>query len=552
MTRSHLRSLLRTPVPLVGVVVCTGLLAEVWLGYRATAEWQTSSGALVAQRAKASLDTLMTALTRDMYGVQSTILSSRDWSARSFSRPYDARVLVAGAFARYPYPESFFGWNAESDGRPVIFIRASHPPRWLSSPIPVERYPVEIVDDARLGARLLEGIEADLRAARRYAVFDLEIEGEPYQIVSRLSYADGSPGRFESGFGFMVNLKRARAEYFAGILRQVAELTDADRGLNYSLVDDSGAYVVGGAGDALVRRDLPVLFVDPRQVVLPPSAARRSRVWSVQVSAASDDTLYAAAQGARRIRVVFASATAAMVVGLFVALRLTRASIDLANMRSDFVSLVTHELKTPLATILTAADTLLRGRITTTDGLKRYARLLTQESRRLMRLVDNLLAYARVTDVTEVYTFQPFEPAELVDAALRGFAHLRDATVAVDVPRTLPTIRADRTSIVLALDNVIDNAMRYSEATPWLSIRGSTRGAVLEIAVEDHGIGIPATELPLITKRFVRGRSTEVPGSGLGLAIVSRVIADHGGQMRIDSEVGRGTTVRLEFPLAGA
>jgi len=550
---SRLRRMVGTPAFALGVMVlCVGLLAEAWLGYRATQEWQSSSSLLVARRAKDSIDVLMTALSRDMGGVQTTVLSGRDWDARSFTRPYEARALVAGAFARYPYPESFFGWSAASGQHPILFIRANQPPPWLTAEIPVARYPVEIVDEPWLGQRILDALEHDIRAGRVNAVSELDIAGERYQLVSRLQYATGAAGRIESVFGFMVNLQRARQEYFAGLLRQVARLTDTDTGLIYSLIDDRGSYVVrtrdGDSGQALLRRELPILFLDPRQVTLRSSLSPRPLVWTVQVSPAPDDSLMTAAQGARWIRSVIVSATLVAVLGLLVALRVSRASIDLATLRSDFVSSVTHELKTPLTTILNAAETLFRGRVTTSDGVNRYARLLMQESRRLIRLVDNILAYARVTDVTEVYSFQPLEPAELVAAALRGFPDLQPPTVEIDVPRSLPTIRADRTSIVLTLDNLIDNALRYSAGERWLAIRGGTHDGWVQLAIEDHGAGIPASELPLITRRFVRGRSTEVPGSGLGLAIATRVIGDHGGQMTIDSAPGRGTTVTLLFP----
>lgn len=544
-----------TPVLALGVlVVCAGVFAEAWLGYRATQEWQSSSGLLVERRAKDGIDLLMTALSRDMRGVQATVLSGRDWNARSFIRPYEVRALVAGAFARYPYPESFFGWSATSGHDPIIFIRAHQPPLWLLSPIPIERYPVEIVDEPRVSDPILKALEPDVRAGRPLAVFELDLLGEQYQVVARLNYTEGSPRHIESAFGFMVNLRRAREDYFAGILRQVARLTDTDEGLSYSLVDDRGVNVVRtgqtSGGDALLRRELPILFLDPRQVKLHPLMSPPPKVWTVRVSAAGDDTRITAARAARRIRVVIASATIAVALGLLVAIRVTRASIALAGVRSDFVSSVTHELKTPLTTILSVSETLVRGRVTTPEALNRYAQLLMQEARRLTRLVDNILAYARVTDVTEVYSFQPLEPAELVAAALRGFPHLRPPAVEIDVPASLPTIHADRTSVVLTLDNLIDNALRYSAGEPWVAIRARERGRFVEIVIADHGIGIPAAELPLITKRFVRGRSTEVPGSGLGLAIVTRVVADHDGQMRIESTPGGGTTVTLVFPVS--
>ncbi len=442
MTWTKLSAPYSVPVVVLGVIVCGALLAEAWLGYRATQEWQASSTLLVERRARESIDLLTTALSRDMRGVQATVLSSRDWSGRSFLPPYEVRAAIAGAFARYPYPESFFGWSEGSGSIPIIFIRANQPPPWLSSPIPVERYPVEIVNEPDLGRRIMSGLDSDIRAGRRHAVIELDIGGERYQIVTRLNFSDDAPEHLESAFGFMVNLRRARKEYFAGILQQVARLTDAGKGLDYSLIDDQGVYVVGperrGRGEVMLSRQLPVLFLDPRQVTLPPSMSGSSRVWTVQVSAARDETLVVAAQGARRTRIVIASATGAAALGLFVAIRVARASIDFANMRSDFVSSVTHELKTPLSTIRGVAETLARGRFTSPNTVQRYSQLLMQESRRLIRLVDNLLAYARVTDVTEVYSFQPLEPSELVAAAMQGFPQLDRSFVEIDVPGSLP------------------------------------------------------------------------------------------------------------------
>ncbi len=128
-------------------------------------------------------------------------------------------------------------------------------------------------------------------------------------------------------------------------------------------------------------------------------------------------------------------------------------------MRSDFVSSVTHELKTPLANIRAMADTLARRPIGG-ETVRDYAELLMQEARRLTRLVDNLLAYARVTDVTEMYSFEPIAPAELVDDVLQNFRHPlseREFKVEVDMPVDLPLVRADRTAMMLTLDNLVDN-----------------------------------------------------------------------------------------------
>jgi signal transduction histidine kinase len=222
-------------------------------------------------------------------------------------------------------------------------------------------------------------------------------------------------------------------------------------------------------------------------------------------------------------------------------------------MRSDFVSTVTHELKAPLATIRAIGDSVATGRVTDTETLKDYAQLVVQESKRLARLFDNLLAYSRITDVTEAYHFEPLELNELVEEALRGFRSQLAGNafdVEVDVPHHLPLVRADRTAMGLLLDNVIDNAVRYSGPSHWLRFYAEQGDGNVRIAVSDRGIGIPPHELHHVVRKFFRGRRAGSGGSGLGLAIANRIITDHGGSLTIDSAVGAGTTVSLTLPIA--
>jgi signal transduction histidine kinase len=120
--------------------------------------------------------------------------------------------------------------------------------------------------------------------------------------------------------------------------------------------------------------------------------------------------------------------------------------------------------------------------------------------------------------------------------------------VQIDIPADLPAIAADRTALDLVLDNVIDNALRYSNDNRRIAIRAASRGRLVEIAVADNGIGIPADELHRVELRFVRGRHAGQAGSGLGLAIASRIVRDHGGEFALESTLGQGTTVFLRFP----
>jgi signal transduction histidine kinase len=227
--------------------------------------------------------------------------------------------------------------------------------------------------------------------------------------------------------------------------------------------------------------------------------------------------------------------------------------VRLAGLRSDFVSTVTHELKTPIATIRAAGDTMARGRLSGPDALRDCALLVVQESKRLTRLVDNLLAYSRVTDVTEVYTWDAIDPAALLREVIGGFRQALDGggfEVEVGIPSDIPPIRGDRTACVLLFDNLIDNAIRYSTATRRLAVRARAEGNAVTMDIADSGPGIPSDELPKVTRRFFRGRAAGSGGSGLGLAIASRIVEDHKGTLRIQSRLGLGTTVSVTLPAA--
>jgi signal transduction histidine kinase len=235
--------------------------------------------------------------------------------------------------------------------------------------------------------------------------------------------------------------------------------------------------------------------------------------------------------------------------------RAFRASAALASVRADFLATVTHELKTPLSTIRAVGETIVRGRVRTEQDLNRYAHLLVREERRLTRLVNNLLAYSRVTDVTEVYSFEAHDPGALIAEATKGFRRqLADSgfSLEVSVPPDIPPVKADRTAIVLALDNLIDNAIRYSGDATSVAIHASASNGEVRFEVIDRGVGIPDDELPAVKRRFVRGRTAPGDGNGLGLAIVSRIAEDHRGALHISSQVGSGTRVTLCLPAAGA
>jgi two-component system phosphate regulon sensor histidine kinase PhoR len=552
------RGLVAEPSTWLAALIFLGLCALAWFGYRATDQWQRSAALLADHRGREAAELLTRALTRDMSGVQTSILNSPEQNRHAFDPPYEANDLVALGFARYPYPEFFFGWTPSSGGT-VMFARTDRLPAWIAADERTDVYPVEVLRNPPEIAAIRERIEADVAQRRRYSVFDTSIEGVQYQVVALLAYEGGTRERLERVFGSAVNLEWVREHYFNDILEQVAQIAGNASATSYAVLDERGRRVAGtldpSAQEATATRAFPLLFFDPTLIAVDPPADLTQRSWTVATSAAGDPTFVLAARGARRSLVVVGAGVTLLALSLLATVRAARASAAVAAVRADFVATVTHELKTPLSTIRAVGETLVRGRIKTDHDLNRYAHLLVREERRLTRLVNNLLAYSRVTDVTEVYSFEALDPAALIAEATQGFRRqLTDGAVRldVDVAPEVPAVRADRTAIVLALDNLIDNAIRYSGAGNTVSVRASADANHVRFDVIDQGTGIPADDLPQVKRRFVRGSTARGPGNGLGLAIVNRIAADHGGALDITSEVARGTTATLIIPKAAA
>jgi two-component system, OmpR family, phosphate regulon sensor histidine kinase PhoR len=550
------RALVAEPSTWLAALIFCGLCALAWFSYRATEQWQQGAALLAEHRGREAADLLARALTRDMAGVQTSILNSPEQNRHAFEPPYEANDLVALAFARYPYPEFFFGWTPSSGGT-VMFARTDRLPAWITPLHQADVYPVEVRRDPLELAELRQRVENDVAARRRYSVFDISIQGTPYQVVALLAYEGATRERLDRIFGTAVNLNWARDYYFNDILREVAQIAGNAGAASFAVIDDHGRRVAGTleqvSHENVATRVFPLLFFDPTLLAVSPPADLAQRSWTITTSAAGDPTFVLAARGASRSLVVVGAGVALLALSLLATARAARASAAVATVRADFVATVTHELKTPLSTIRAVGETLVRGRVKTDQDLKRYAHLLVREERRLTRLVNNLLAYSRVTDVTEVYSFEALEPGALISEATQGFRRQltdSDVRLEIDVPPEIPAVRADRTAVILALDNLIDNAIRHSGEAETVSVRASGEANRVRFDIVDHGVGIPADDLPQVKRRFVRGKTTRGPGNGLGLAIVNRIAADHNGALEITSEVGRGTTATLILPKA--
>jgi signal transduction histidine kinase len=218
------------------------------------------------------------------------------------------------------------------------------------------------------------------------------------------------------------------------------------------------------------------------------------------------------------------------------------------------VSTVSHEFKSPLTSIRHLSEMLQSGSVPSDERRRRYYDVLVEQSTRLSSLVANILDLARIEEGRKEFLFEPLDLGDLVRDLVATTQHRvghEGYVIEADIDEPLPAVSADRTAISQVITNLVDNAIQYSGEARDVTVRVSARDRRVMVAVTDRGVGIPPSELDRVFERFYRGgdaHTRAVKGSGLGLTLVKEIVDAHGGTVRVESEVGRGSTLTVELP----
>jgi len=245
-----------------------------------------------------------------------------------------------------------------------------------------------------------------------------------------------------------------------------------------------------------------------------------------------------------------------IIVGILVIGRAVSREMEIARLKSDFVSNVSHELRTPLTTIRIMAEMLALGAVPAGPKQEEYFRNIVSESERLSRLINNVLDFARIEEGRKKFSFGMGDIGDTVYEVERitgDYVRSEGFVLTCDVADDLPATAFDRDALIQALINLMSNAVKYSGDDKRVEMGARMERDSIAIWVRDHGPGIDERDIPHLFEKFYRGgdhMTREVRGAGLGLSIVHHIVSAHRGRMQVQSTLGVGSTFEILIPVS--
>jgi signal transduction histidine kinase len=364
---------------------------------------------------------------------------------------------------------------------------------------------------------------------------------------------------------FAVDDDTLRRTYLPSVLAKLshgkAPISSSLPPLQLTVTDEAGRVVFPA------DTPLPESFMDeqalPLAFIRPPSMAAnadlyqgRPPVWRIRSTYGDQTIPEIVASRLWPIRASVIALGALMALCIVVIGRAAAREIRLAELKSNFVASVSHDLKTPLTLIQLFAESIELGRVAGVARAREYAAVVNAEAKKLTRLIDNILDFSRIEAGLRQYAPAPHDLGELTAGVVASMARQfeqQEFTVSTHLAADLRPVHVDPVGVKQALENVLVNAVKYSGSARRFDVRVDEVDGYGRIRVTDYGIGIPAGLQRKIFRKFYRihsSASSGPQGCGLGLAIVEHVVRAHGGFVRVDSAAGRGSTFALHFPIA--
>jgi signal transduction histidine kinase len=244
-----------------------------------------------------------------------------------------------------------------------------------------------------------------------------------------------------------------------------------------------------------------------------------------------------------------------LISGTVLVVRAIAHEMEILRLKSDFVSSVSHEFKTPIMAIQTLSERLQLGRVKSLDKRKEYYSIISKNADRLSSLVKNTLDFSKIEEGKSEYFFQETDVAQLLMYEIEQFK--RDkiyAGIRIDsrISRNLPRLNLDRRAFSLVLNNLLENAVKFSTGSTEIYVNARKEAESVRVDVEDKGVGIASSDLDKIFDKFYQGKNAtrqDAKGTGLGLALVKHTVEAHGGKVLVKSKVDQGSMFTIILPI---
>ena len=472
-------------------------------------------------------------------------------------------TVFAEGLAASPFIEELWLWiesAQEHSDKFYVFDRAS---LGVQSPTADEPAYKRFREASARRTQLVPMLLTMSKQQRAIVAFPAVIDGRAKYVQVQLRFTPNRD-RVLGFIGFMVDAEHLRTVFFPSVIQQRIANVQQSIGfppLELYMLDAEGRPVtapgVTPTSSVFVdERSLPLVFFDRELLEYAAPYEQRRETWRVRTGYGSQTIPEIVSANTRPQMALMIVLALVMAGGVFFVASAAAREVRVAELKSNFVASVSHDLKTPLALIQLFAETLELGRIRTSDRAQEYYRIINTEARKLTRLIENILDFSKMEAGLRPYRMAPADLGALTTQVLAEmnsqFDQMRfkvDARIEPNLPRVL----VDEDAVEQAIENLLANAMKYSGDSRDIQVHvGRVNGDVC-VSVLDQGIGIARREQKRIFRKFYRvdsGLGGGPQGCGLGLAIVDHTMRGHGGFVRVDSEPQRGSTFTLHFPIA--
>lgn len=463
------------------------------------------------------------------------------------------------ALIESPFVESFFVWSERGprSNQWLVFDRAS-------AQNPSDRIEQHFREDRAVGEKLLRRLRELVETRRAIVAFTENINGRPHYVQAQLRFEGPARERMTSVVAFAVDAEKLRTQFVPALLRDWLASVQQPSGfphLETEVLDEAGEHIFASHREHSDRftpvdeRSFSIIFFDKELLEFAAPYEEHREIWGIRTSYGPQPIPEIVSASTRPQLALMIVLALTMSLGVFLVAGAAAREVRVAELKSNFVASVSHDLKTPLALIQLFAETLELGRVRTPERAMEYYRIINGESKKLTRLIENILDFSRMEAGLRPYRM---EPADLGESVRKVLARMETQfeqghfAVTTRIDQDMPRVLADEGAAEQAIENLLANAMKYSGEAKAIDVVAARAKGHIVISVTDHGIGISRREQGRIFRKFYRvthelGGGPQ--GTGLGLAIVDHTMRGHGGFVRVESEPERGSTFSLHFPI---